>query len=198
MWEGVEHRTELQHIDPHCYGHNSVSFPFSWAAQPGACGPILLGAGFLYRILSPTHLISKLTDFLSSPWLYNNLTSTLLPASVTISHSFNPSTVNWYSRSTVNWYSSNGCTCYLHRCISDFDSPAGSEVNIQQNAPYQRCYSSAKTAWVFYNPRMRLQQRHYWLIRFVLVSLRFVNGISTIVGYLMPNPFLYIWTANSV
>ena len=43
----------------------SVSFPFSWAAQPGAWGPTLLGAGFLYRILSPTGLVSKLTDFLS-------------------------------------------------------------------------------------------------------------------------------------
>ena len=51
------------------------------------------GAGFLYRILSPTHLISKLTDFLSSPGLYNNLTTILLPASITISHSFNLSTV---------------------------------------------------------------------------------------------------------
>ena len=30
-------------------------------------GPTLLGAGFLYRILSPTGLVSKLTDFLSSP-----------------------------------------------------------------------------------------------------------------------------------
>ena len=29
--------------------------------------PTLLGAGFLYRILSPTGLVSKLTDFLSSP-----------------------------------------------------------------------------------------------------------------------------------
>ena len=29
-------------------------------------GPTLLGAGFLYRILSPTGLVSKLTDFLSS------------------------------------------------------------------------------------------------------------------------------------
>ena len=36
VWEGVGDRTELQHIDPHSYGHNSVSFPFSWAAQPGA------------------------------------------------------------------------------------------------------------------------------------------------------------------
>ena len=28
--------TELQHIDPHSYGHNSISFPFSWAAQLGS------------------------------------------------------------------------------------------------------------------------------------------------------------------
>ena len=45
----------------------SVSFPLSRAAQPEAWGPTLLGAGFLYRILSPTGLVSKLTDFLSSP-----------------------------------------------------------------------------------------------------------------------------------
>ena len=43
MWEGVVDPTELQHIDPHWYGHNSVSFPFSWAAQPGAWGPSLSG-----------------------------------------------------------------------------------------------------------------------------------------------------------
>ena len=45
----------------------SVSFPFSWAALPGAWGLPLLGAGFLYRILSLTGLVSKLIDFLSSP-----------------------------------------------------------------------------------------------------------------------------------
>ena len=33
-------------------------------------------------------------------------------------HSFNPSTVK-----VIFWYSSTGCTCYLHRCISFFDSP---------------------------------------------------------------------------
>ena len=72
MREGVGDRTELQHIDPHSIGHKRVSFPFSWAAQPGAWGPTLLGPGFLYRILSPmglvskTGLVSKLTDFLSS------------------------------------------------------------------------------------------------------------------------------------
>ena len=36
VWEGVGDRTELQHIDPHSSGYNSISFPFSWAAQPGA------------------------------------------------------------------------------------------------------------------------------------------------------------------
>ena len=40
---------------------------------------------------------------------------------------FNPSTVK-----VISWYSSTGCTCYLHRCISYFESLAGSEVNIQQ------------------------------------------------------------------
>ena len=101
--------------------------PLLWAAQPGAWGPSLYGCWF-----SLPHLISnssdpQLTDFLSSPGLYNNLTSTLLTASVTISHSFNPSTV----KVIISWYSSTGCTCYLHRCISYFDSLAGSEVNVQ-------------------------------------------------------------------
>ena len=148
MWEGVGDRTELQHIDPHSYDQNSVSFPFSLAAQPGAWCPASLGhcphssifsptnlrlwtptahyrvlgapsarcwfslqhlisnclglftptataqsgswgtpllsAGSLYRILSPTDL-----NFLA-PGLYNNLTSSPLPAGVTISHSIQP------------------------------------------------------------------------------------------------------------
>ena len=91
----------------------SVSFQFSWAAQPGAWGPSLFGRWLsLPHLISnlsdlQTHLISncsiggaegplcwvlafptaaclQLTDFLSSPGLYNDLTSTLLPASVTI------------------------------------------------------------------------------------------------------------------
>ena len=61
MWEGVGDRTELLYIDPHSTGHNRVSFPFSWAAQPGASRLTLLSAAFLYRILSPTGLVSKLS-----------------------------------------------------------------------------------------------------------------------------------------
>ena len=54
VWEGVGDRTELQHIDPHSIGHNRVSFPFSWAAQPGAWGPSLSGT-----CSSIQHLVSN-------------------------------------------------------------------------------------------------------------------------------------------
>ena len=47
MWDW----TELQHIDPHFYGHNSISFPFSWAAQPGAWGPSLSGTWSSFQYL---------------------------------------------------------------------------------------------------------------------------------------------------
>ena len=71
---------------PASLGHASHSSIFSptATAQSGAWGPPLLDAGSLYRILSPTYL-----NFLS-PGLYNNLTPTILPASITISHSIQP------------------------------------------------------------------------------------------------------------
>ena len=121
VWEGVGDRTELQHIDPHSIGHNRVSFPFSWAAQPGSWGPSISGCWF-----SIPHLISnssdpQLPDFLSS---LNYIIVQRPPFSCGRhkSHSFNLSTV----KVIISWYSSTGCTCYLHRCIFYFDSPARS------------------------------------------------------------------------
>ena len=43
--------------------------------------------------------------------------------------------------------SSTGCTCYLHRRISSFDSLAGSVVNMQQKYRHDCCL--AKTAFYF-------------------------------------------------
>ena len=83
MWEVSWRLTELQHIDPHSYGHNSISFPFSWAAQPGAWGPSLSATCSSFQ-----HLLSNWLNILCTE-LYNNLTSTL-PASVTISPSIQP------------------------------------------------------------------------------------------------------------
>ena len=120
LWEGVGDRTELQHIDPHSYGHNHVSFPFSWAARLGPWGPTLLGAGFLNRILFPT-------DWTSCSPRYITVWRPPSSCGHHKLHSFNLSMVK-----VIFWYSSSGCTSYLHWCISYFDSPAGSEVNIQQ------------------------------------------------------------------
>ena len=53
--------TELQHIDPYSYGHNSVSFPFSRAAQPEAWGPSLSGTCFSFQ-----HLLSNSSEALNS------------------------------------------------------------------------------------------------------------------------------------
>ena len=69
VWKEVGDRTKLQHIDPPTLMAISVvSFPFSRTAQPEAWEPTLLGAGFLCRILSPTGLVSKLSD-LQTHWL---------------------------------------------------------------------------------------------------------------------------------
>ena len=65
VWEGVWHRTELQHIDPHSIGHNRVSFPFSWAAQPEPRGPASQGYVPQSSIFSPTGLTSKISGELS-------------------------------------------------------------------------------------------------------------------------------------
>ena len=145
----LETKQRLQHIDPHSNGHNSVSFPFSWATQLGAWGPSLSGTCSSFQ-----HLLSNWSEhqllnrgpegpasvgcWFSLPHLISNwLTSCLHPGYIIVRqppsscgchklHSFNPSTVK-----VIAWYSSTGCTCYLHRCISYFDCLAGSEVNIQ-------------------------------------------------------------------
>ena len=88
----------------------------------GPGGPASLDAGFLYHILSPTDW----TCFAPS---YIIVRCTPSSCGRHKSLSVNPSTVK-----VIFWYSSTGCICYLNRCISYFDSPAGSEVNIQHSS----------------------------------------------------------------
>ena len=67
VWEGVGDRTELQNINLHSYGHQRF-FPARQGCSTGGQGAHLsAGCCFLYSIISPTILIPKLTDFLSSP-----------------------------------------------------------------------------------------------------------------------------------
>ena len=79
---------------------------------------------FLNPASSP-QLVWSSTDWISCALSYIIVHAHLLEG-VTISHSFILSMV----KVIISWYSSTGCTCNLHRCLSYFDSPAGSEVNI--------------------------------------------------------------------
>ena len=134
MWESeVWDRTELQHIDPHSYGHNSVSFLFSWAAQLGSWGSSLSGTGSSFQ-----HLLSNCNCSIGGP--EGPLCSVLVLSTasylqliwtscrqgyIIIWHplfflrvsqfctQFHPSTVK-----VISWNFSTGCTCYLNRCIS--------------------------------------------------------------------------------
>ena len=91
-----------------------VSFLFSRAAQPEARGPTLLGAGFLYRILSLTGLVSKLTDFLSSASnIIVQSPTQYLPITGHQDVSL-PLSLEWHV-----WLSSSGNNCHaVHKSIS--------------------------------------------------------------------------------
>ena len=100
--------------------HSSIFSPTGLISKCsiGAWGPPLLGAGFLFRIFSPT-------DWTSCAPSYIIVRHPPSSCGRHKSHSFNRSTVK-----VIFWYSSTGCTCYLHRCISYFDGLAG--VNMLQ------------------------------------------------------------------
>ena len=102
MWEGVGDRTERQHIYPHSYGHNSVSFPFSWAAQLGAWRPSLSVTCSSFQHLLSNWFELQLTDFLSSPRLYNCSTPTFFKWA-SQSHSIRPVHGQGYILIFLNW-----------------------------------------------------------------------------------------------
>ena len=97
----------------------SVSFLFSWVAQPGSWGPSLSGTCSSFQ-----HLLSNWSD-LQLIWTscrrgYIIIWRPLFLRASQFHTQFNPSTVK-----VISWYSSTGCTYYLYRCISYFDSSAG-------------------------------------------------------------------------
>ena len=92
-----------------------VSFSFSRASQPEARGPSsLLNAGFLHRTLSPMGLVSKLTDFLSSPsYIIFQSPTQYLPITGHRGVSL-PLSLEWHV-----WLSSNRNNCHaVHRSLS--------------------------------------------------------------------------------
>ena len=151
--------TELQHIDPYFYGHNSVFFSVLLACSTGGLGAqplwdmVLIPASSLQLIWGSELnssiggpeaplcwvLVLSTTSFLQLIWTscrrgYIIIWRPLffLRASQ-FQTQFNPCTVK-----VISWDSSAGCTCYLHRCISYFDSLVG--VSMQQNNNWDATY----------------------------------------------------------
>ena len=125
LWEGVGDRPGLQHIDLYSYGHQRF-FPVLLGCSTGGLGAQPLWDIFLIPA-STLQLVWSPTDWTSCAPSYIIVWHPPSSCGRHKSHTFNPSTVK-----VIFWYSSTGCTCYLHKCIFYFDSPAGSEVNIQQ------------------------------------------------------------------
>ena len=92
---------------PNSSGYKSISFPFSWAAKPGAWGPSLCWD----MVLTPASSL-QLIWLPVAPGLYNYLTPTCL---LWASHLYSIQPVDSQGYCLI---SSTGCTCYLYRCIS--------------------------------------------------------------------------------
>ena len=123
--------------------------------------------GQLNHILSPTHWTSCALSYI----IVRRPPSTCGHHK---SYTFNPSTVK-----IIFWYSSTGCTCYLHMCISYFDSPAGSEVNVQHKT--KLVYKSLDEA---VEVRNRMNNRS-WTV------LWFTSPYNMVTTYKMGKEFLH-------
>ena len=108
-------------LTPNPSTYHSLSFPFFWAPQPGAWRPSLCWN----MVLIPA-------SSLQLTWTTGRRSYIIIwhpPTSCKRHNSHSIQTLDSQGRLLI---SSNGCTCYLHRCISYFDSSAESEVNMQQ------------------------------------------------------------------
>ena len=144
MWEGVGDRTELQHINPHSYGHQRCVFLVLQGCSTGGLGaqplwdmfsfqhlltnwsansigvPKAPSAGWWLSLPHPVSNSSDLqqTDFLSSPsYIIVQSPTQYLPMTGYRDVSF-PSSLEWYV-----WSSSGGNNCYaVHRSLSSVAS----------------------------------------------------------------------------
>ena len=115
MWERVGDRTELQHIDPHSYGHQRCVFLVLHGCSTGGPGTQLSAGCWLSLLhLSPNSPISKLTDFLSSPsYIIVQSPNQYLPMTGHRNVSLPPS-LEWHVWSSMSGYNSHA----VHRSLS--------------------------------------------------------------------------------
>ena len=106
--------TELQHIDPHSSGHSSIFFPFSWAAQPRACGPSLCWD----MVLIPASSLQLI-------WISCHRGYIIIWRPPTSCECHNSLSTQPFDSQSFPLISSTGFTGYLHRCISPLTALLG-------------------------------------------------------------------------
>ena len=112
----LETEQRLQHINPSSSGYSSISFSFSWAAQPAAWGP-----SFCWdMVLIPA-------SSLQLTWTSCRRGYIIIWRPPISCECHNSPPIQPVDSQGYPPISSTGCTCYLHRCISYFDSSAGGQ-----------------------------------------------------------------------
>ena len=108
LWEGVGDRTELQHIDPHSYGHQHLFLALQGCSTGG------LGAHSAGCWLPLTYLVTNGSGRQTS--LQTSLQTAWLPVST---ESYNSSIAHSISLEWHVWSSSSGNNCHaVHRSLS--------------------------------------------------------------------------------
>ena len=101
-------------LTPNSSGYHSLSFSFSWVPQPEAWGPSLCWD----MVLIPS-------SFLQLTWTSCRRGYIIIWRPPTSCERHNSHSIQPLDSQSRPLISSTGCTCYLHRCISSFDSLAG-------------------------------------------------------------------------
>ena len=116
VWEGVGNRTKNATYwpRPNSSSNQGLSFPFSWAAQPWAWGPSLCW-----------DMILILASFLQLIWTSCRRSYIIIWRPATSCERHNSHSIQRLDSQGHRLISSTRCTCYLHKCISSFDSLAG-------------------------------------------------------------------------
>ena len=115
-------------LTPTLMAVNVVSFSFSWCSTGGS-GSTLLGAGFLYCILSATYLVPKLhrgsrgpsqpgVAFTTTPFNWNSNSTVLTSVLTELYNSSTPTRSTTRSLKSHVWSSSRGNNCHaVHRSL---------------------------------------------------------------------------------
>ena len=104
---------------PNSSSYNNISFPFSWAAQPGAWGLSLCWD----MVLIPASSLQLI-------WTSCRRGYIIIWLPPTSCERYNSHSIQPFDSEGCPLISSTGCTCYLHWCISSLDCLAG--VNMLQ------------------------------------------------------------------